>query len=663
MVERDSAAESALHRPGHRTRNAAPQPRRPPSAVSTSPSHFGHGRIGKTEIATEYIHLHRDRYQIIWWIRAEHHDRVRDALVNLGQRLDLRLAASGSNRDRAIAAVLEALESGAQPNWLLVYDNSAQPLDLQRYLPRCRPSGHIIITSRLQNWPGYMDADSIQVSPFTMEEAISFLRRRVPRLGSGDRLSRDDDATRSTEAERLATALGHLPIAVEHAAAYLAETGQPVDDYLSRFGENAHQLLSQQLSEFPAPVSATWAMSAALLTADAQHLFNLCAFFSPEPIAMEIFLQYAHAVSDPAGLREFLSSTSRFRAAASQLHRLSLAKVDGARDQIQMHRVVQAVTRGRLQQDGSDVFQAYRSAVEALLAESNPGNPDRGINDAAYDLSLQHLESNRSFLNTTNSGLRQLIIDQVRRLHLRGGHVEAVQFGQDALRVWRDRHGPDDLQVLTLAVEVAIALRLDGHAADARQLTLDTLTRLREHYGERHQATLLCANNRGADLRARGQFGESLDLDKSLLPNFELVFGPDHERTLNVQNNLAEDYRRLGRFQEALDTDQRTFRGRLRTLGPNDLRTLFSHDAMARDLRSLGLYQESLDIARRVVGAFAAASGRENPDWLNARTGFAVALRKAGYYWDSLRESETWSSGTVTTWGRTTRTRCGPRPT
>ena len=65
------------------------------------------------------------------------------------------------------------------------------------------------------------------------------------------------------------------------------------------------------------------------------------------------------------------------------MHRLSLVKVDGARDQIQMHRVVQAVTRGQLRQNRPDMFRAYRAAVDILLAGSNPGNPDRGGNDAA----------------------------------------------------------------------------------------------------------------------------------------------------------------------------------------------------------------------------------------------------------------------------------------
>ncbi len=600
----------------------------------------GMGGIGKTELATEFVYRHIDQYEIVWWIRAEHHDRVRQALVDLGQRLELRQAVVEIGRDRTIQAVLEALGSGSRPSWLLVYDNATLPLELQRYMPDGLPGGHIIVTSRLRSWPGHRDADSIQVLPFTTDEAVYLLRRRVAGLASDEALTGDEDTLRSREAERLANALGYLPIAVEHAAAYLAETGQTVAGYLSRFDENPHLLLSEQPADFPGPVSATWAMSAALLTADAQHLFNLCAFFSPEPIAAEIFLQNAHAVHDSIGLRKFLSSPSRFHAAASLLHRLSLAKVDGARDQIQMHRIVQADTRGRLRDDGGKLFQAYRSAVEDLLAASNPGNPDRGINDTAYDLTLQHLESDRSFLKTTSPALRRLIIDQVRRLHLRGGHVEAVQFGQDALRVWRDRLGRDDLQVLTLAIEVAIALRLDGHAADARQLTLDTLARLREHYGDEHEVALLCANNYGADLRDRGQFGEALELDRSLLPKFQLVLGPDHQRTLNVQNNLAEDYRRLGRFQEALDTDQRTFEARLRILGHDDLRTLFSHDAVSRDLRGLGRYQESLDIARRVVRAFAAASGRENWDWLYARAGFATALRKAGYYWDALQESE-----------------------
>jgi hypothetical protein len=589
----------------------------------------GMGGVGKTEIATEYIHRHRDKYEIIWWIRAEHTDRVRDALVKLGQRLDVRPAGPEGGRDRTIAAVLDALAHGIQTNWLLVYDNAAQPLELQPYLPACPPNGHIIITSRLQNWPGYIEKDNVGISPFTKDEAVSFLRRRVAILGTDRGLGTGENERRISEAGRLAGALGHLPIAIEHAAAYLTETGHSVDGYLSRFEENAHRLLNEQPGEFPASVSATWTISTELLTPDAEHLINLCAFFSPEPIAVELCLNHARAISDPPGLRELLSSPPKFRAAATKMHRLSLVKLDGARDQIQMHRVVQAVTRGQLRQNRPDAYLAYRDAVDILLAESNPGNPDRAGLDAVYDLSLQHLESERNFLNTANPALRRLIIDQVRRLHL------------------RERLGPNDLHLLALSVEVAIAMQLGGRAADASRLILDTRAILDELDAgqdevprDQVEVTLLCDNAYGSDLRTQGRFNEALQLDRGLLPKFEAVFGPEHERTLNVRNNIAADFRRLGRFGEALEIDQRTFDDRCRILGPNDPRTLNSQDMLAIDLRGLGRYQESLDEARKVVTAFEATGGRENPDWLNARTGFAVALRKAGHHWDALQWSE-----------------------
>ena len=144
------------------------------------------GGVGKTELATEYIHRNIDLYDVVWWIRAEHHDRVREALVSLARRLDPRLASTDSGRERTITAVLEKLRSEAGPSWLLVYDNVANPFDLERYLPASRPEGHIIVTLRQRNWPSTRKADAVEISPFTEKEAISFLRHRVPGLAAAD---------------------------------------------------------------------------------------------------------------------------------------------------------------------------------------------------------------------------------------------------------------------------------------------------------------------------------------------------------------------------------------------------------------------------------------------------------------------------------------------
>jgi tetratricopeptide (TPR) repeat protein len=603
----------------------------------------GMGGIGKSELATEYIHRNIDAYEIVWWIRAEHEDRVRDALVDLAQRLDLRQTATDNARDRMVMAVLEALQSDAWSSWLLVFDNASGPLALQRYFPATGPGKHVITTAR-EPWSGYPATDSIEVSPFTETESISFVRRAVPILAKENRLAAAEDARRDREARRLTTTLGHLPIALGHAAAYLADTGESVEEYLIRFAENAHQLLSEHPTdaELPVPVSGTWAMSSALLTSDAEHLFNLCSFLSPEPIAAELFLQpTAWDLDDPPGLAEIFSSQQRFRTAVNQLHRLSLATVDGARDHIQVHRVVQAVTQGRLRLHSIEAFRAYSAAADRLLARANPGNPDSGSSDRTYNLTLHHLESEHRFLHSENRALRTLIVDQVRRLHLRGGHVEAMHFGQDALQVWRETLGEDDPQVLALSVEVAIAMYVGGRAADAHELILQIRPLLQRYSdGDGFKALLLCENLYGADLRGRSQFSQALELDRSIIGKFEAAYGINHERTLNVRNNIGIDYRQLGHFDAALKSDERTLQARRLSLGPNDIFTLYSENAVARDLRGLGRYQESLDVARQVVAAFDAAGGRENIRWLQACQGFATALRKVGHHSDAVRESE-----------------------
>lgn len=607
----------------------------------------GMGGIGKTELATEYIHRSIDKYDIVWWIRAEHHDRVREALVSLARRLEPRLADPDSERDRPIAAVLEKLQSETGPSWLLVYDNVANPFELQRYLPASRAEGHIIVTLRQRNWPSSTkaEADNIEVSPFTEEEAISFLRHRVPSLATQDMRthSAQEDERQVGEAARLAAELGYLPIAIDHAAAYLIETARSVDEYLSRFTRDAHGLLKEPHgdSDASAHLSGIWALSNEVLTADAKHLFNLCAFFSPEPIAVKLLRQDITGINNPPGVPEFLSSSQRFHAAASQLHRLSLVKVDAARDLIQMHRVVRKVAQDWLRVEHADQFDAYRATVDTLIANSNPGNPDHASGDAVYNLSLQHLESDRNFLCTSNPKLRDLIIDQVRRLHLRGAHVEAMQFGQDALEVWRERHGEDDLKVLTMAVEVAIAMYRAGRVVDAHRQLLWIQPHLQPYSeGQGFKISLLCETIYCAILRARSQFDEALNRDKVLLPKSEATFGETHERTLNVRSNIALDYRHLGNFREALEVDQRTFDDRVAILGPSNLFTLSSHNSVARDLRGLGEYQKSLDVAREVWDAFEAIGGRENSQWLLACEQFASAMRKAGHHWDALQQRE-----------------------
>ena len=601
----------------------------PPQAV------YGLGGIGKTEIAVEYAHRYATEYDIVWWVRAEHPDRVSDSFVKLGRQLNLQ--DSFGNRDRSVFSVMDALRKG-QPysRWLLIFDNAASPELISEYMVRGPSSGHVIITSREQRWRT-VRAEAIEVTEFPLEESIAFLRKRVKSLradGAGGPGTPGYD-----DARRLAQELGNLPIAMDHAAAYLDETNSSVDAYLELYRKDPYGVLSLPVdNEYPRAVAATWSVSTSLLDDDAAEIFKLCAFFSPEPIAEELFLGGGNSVQAPGALRAVLSDGRRFRQAVRQLHRYSLARIDGKRNVLIVHRVVQAVTRSIVAMERPAAVQEYQAAVHALLAASDPLNPDRENNDPQYDRSLQHLRPSGA-IETDNPALRSLIINQVRRLHMRGGFRDSLGLGEEALEVWRRRLGPTNEQLLELAVEVGIAMRLAGRTEEAQQLNQETLELLRREYGEENEIYLICANSYGGDLRALGQFKEALELDQRLLPLFERVFLPEHHRTLNVRNNLAADYRRLGRFRDALVEDQVNCAERERILGASDLRTLASKDAVSFDLRGCGEYELALDLAREVITTLENRIGGDNPDVLNAHKNFAVALRKVGLHEGALQES------------------------
>lgn len=91
--------------------------------------------MGKTEIAAEFAHRHAQDYDIIWWIRSEDEDRVQDAFVKLGRRLDLPHA-DDYPPDKFVPTVIDALHHGPFERWLLIFDSATEPAVVKRYLPR-----------------------------------------------------------------------------------------------------------------------------------------------------------------------------------------------------------------------------------------------------------------------------------------------------------------------------------------------------------------------------------------------------------------------------------------------------------------------------------------------------------------------------------------------
>ena len=117
-------------------------------------------------------------------------------------------------RDR-LATLRRALEATAR--WLLVFDNVESPETLHDILPRTG-GGHVLVTSRIRNW--HATAVEVPLAVWSSGESLHYLAQRT---------GQPADASLKAIAE----ALGHLPLALEQAAAYMVQAGIGAPKYLS----------------------------------------------------------------------------------------------------------------------------------------------------------------------------------------------------------------------------------------------------------------------------------------------------------------------------------------------------------------------------------------------------------------------------------------------
>ena len=206
---------------------------------------YGMGGVGKTQIAIEYAYRFAADYELVCWISGQVPSQLRSGLAALAPHLGIPALADG-DQEATLEAVKEALRLGEPySRWLLIIDNAEQPEEVMRYLPPT--GGHRLITSRNQAWDEL--AETFHVPQFTRDESIRLIQRR------GKNISEED-------ADRLAERLGDLPLAIEQAAAWQAQSGMPVERYLALLQTRMTALLKENTPRgYPLDIVAAWTVA------------------------------------------------------------------------------------------------------------------------------------------------------------------------------------------------------------------------------------------------------------------------------------------------------------------------------------------------------------------------------------------------------------------
>ncbi|MFD9856112.1 tetratricopeptide repeat protein, partial [[Kitasatospora] papulosa] len=195
----------------------------------------GGGGVGKSQLAAAYAgEALRDGTDLVLWASAVEVQQV----VTLYAQAAVLVAApgtTGADPERDARALLSWLAT-TNRRWLVVLDDITDPTAIRGWWPASRTgSGWVLATTRLHDASLTGNGRRrVRVDVYTPVEAASYLRTRLTDDEAGHLL---DDTV-----DELAAALGYLPLALGHAAAYMLNQDLTCTRYLKLYNDSSRRL-------------------------------------------------------------------------------------------------------------------------------------------------------------------------------------------------------------------------------------------------------------------------------------------------------------------------------------------------------------------------------------------------------------------------------------
>lgn len=177
-----------------------------------------HG-CGKTQLATAVAaQAEKNNWLLIAWINAQSRASISQDLRELGRLIGVDIREEGCDSDILTQRCVFALQSLAETNCLLIFDNVENPDHLKNLVPSAPGIRVLATTTRAVDWRR-IGWHLIQINPLDRKQSVNMLLAGTGKSDSG-------------KAEIIASKLGDLPLALSQAAGTIKREHYDFDTYL-----------------------------------------------------------------------------------------------------------------------------------------------------------------------------------------------------------------------------------------------------------------------------------------------------------------------------------------------------------------------------------------------------------------------------------------------
>ena len=503
----------------------------PPAVVLT-----GTWGVGKTQLAAAYARARlAGGWRLIAWVNARDSESLLAGLAAVAEATALSDGGSRQGPADAGQALRRWLEADGS-RCLLVFDDAEDLGLLRPFLPAAGAARVLITVARE---PVTELGTTVPVDVFSAEEALALLDGRT---GLADEAG----------ASAVAAELGHLPLALDQAAAviagqhlgyaaYLAKLrALPAEDYLVRKEDGEEQ---------PYPPGVAEAVLLSLEAARAADPVGVCtgvmevmAMLSPAAVRCDLLRAAGQAGTLLGGGRRV--AASMVDQALERLNERSLLGFSLDGQAVSVHCLVARVVREGLARRGR-LATACRAAASALevSAEALAKPPDHaavremlGQVTALLDNAGARADDADEELARMLMRLRLLALDHL--IELGDSMPHAIAIGERLIPGLERLLGPDHPDTMNARNRLAAAYHAAGRTADAIPLVQQTLAARERLLGADHPSTLASRNNLASAYRAAGRPAEAIPLFETNVAACERLLGADHPKTLASRHNL-----------------------------------------------------------------------------------------------------------------------------